>query len=122
MHLIQSETKDKKNSNPKLIYLKILINPSFLLMVCVGKNSFLWEGPTPKVIITDPEQIKEIFNKIQDFEKPKLSPSFKLLGTGLANLEGDIWRMHRKIINPAFHVEKLKVIYMFCYQHVLLRK
>lgn len=75
-----------------------------------GKNSFLWEGPTPKVIITDPEQIKEIFNKIQDFEKPKLSPSFKLLGTGLANLEGEKWRMHRKIINPAFHVEKLKVM------------
>ncbi|KAL2331240.1 hypothetical protein Fmac_018821 [Flemingia macrophylla] len=75
-----------------------------------GKKSFSWEGPTPKVIITDPEHIKEIFNKMQDFEKPKLSPIFKLLGTGLVNLEGDTWRMHRKIINPAFHLEKLKVM------------
>jgi len=25
-----------------------------------GKNSFLWEGTTPKVVITDPNQIKEV--------------------------------------------------------------
>ncbi|KAK8469371.1 hypothetical protein PHAVU_005G063400 [Phaseolus vulgaris] len=75
-----------------------------------GKNSFFWEGPKPKVIIMDPEQIKEVFNKFQDFGKPKLSPIFKLLGTGLANLEGEKWKMHRKIINPAFHLEKLKVM------------
>lgn len=77
---------------------------------CVGKNSFLWEGTKPKVIITNPEQIKEIFNNIHDFEKPKLSPLFKLLGSGLANYEGDKWRMHRKIITPTFYSEKLKVI------------
>ncbi|KAG5114074.1 hypothetical protein JHK82_037343 [Glycine max] len=75
-----------------------------------GKNSFFWEGTKPKVVITDPEQIKEVFNKIQDFEKPKLSPIVKLLGSGLANLEGEKWRTHRKIINPAFHLEKLKVM------------
>jgi len=60
----------------------------------------------------DPEKIKDVFNKFQDFEKPKLSPLFKLLGTGLANLEGEKWKMHRKIINPAFHLEKLKVIHI----------
>jgi len=59
----------------------------------------------------DPEQIKDVFNKIQDFEKPKLSPVVKLLGTGLANLDGEKWKIHRKIINPAFHLEKLKVIH-----------
>ncbi|KAC9469349.1 hypothetical protein E3N88_45778 [Mikania micrantha] len=31
-----------------------------------------------------------------------------LLARGLANVEGDQWVKHRKIINPAFHVEKLK--------------
>ncbi|MED6118134.1 hypothetical protein PIB30_000116 [Stylosanthes scabra] len=75
-----------------------------------GKNSFVWEGATPKVIITNPDQIKEVFNKINDFKKPKLSPVVKLLGTGLANYEGEKWQKHRKIINPAFHVEKLKVM------------
>lgn len=75
-----------------------------------GKNSFLWEGTNAKVIITNPEQIKEIFNNMNDFQKPKLSPLYKLLGTGLANYEGEKWRMHRKIINPAFYTEKLKIM------------
>ncbi|WJX67966.1 hypothetical protein P8452_52382 [Trifolium repens] len=75
-----------------------------------GKNSFLWEGPNAKVIITNPDQIKEIFNNMHDFVKPKLSPLFKLLGTGLANYEGEKWRIHRKIINPAFYSEKLKIM------------
>lgn len=62
-------------------------------------------------MITNPEQIKEVFNNIHDFGKPKLSPIFKLLGTGLNSYEGEKWKMHRKIINPAFHSEKLKVIF-----------
>ncbi|KAK7257365.1 hypothetical protein RIF29_31293 [Crotalaria pallida] len=73
-----------------------------------GKNSFLWEGTYAKVIITEPEQIKEVFNKMQEFQKPDLSPIAKLLGTGLPQYNGEKWAKHRKIINPAFHTEKLK--------------
>ncbi|KAE9590386.1 putative 11-oxo-beta-amyrin 30-oxidase [Lupinus albus] len=73
-----------------------------------GKHSFLWDERTPKVIITDPKQIKEIFNKMDDFTKPELGPIGKLLGTGLPFYEGQKWANHRKIINPAFHIEKLK--------------
>ncbi|RDX90634.1 11-oxo-beta-amyrin 30-oxidase [Mucuna pruriens] len=73
-----------------------------------GKNSFLWEGTTPKVIITDPKQIKEVFNNMQDFHRPKLSGNAKFLRHGLLNYEGEKWAKHRKIINPAFHLEKLK--------------
>ncbi|KAH1148701.1 hypothetical protein GLYMA_15G245100v4 [Glycine max] len=99
-----SSLSDDKNVAPHIVTFNHHIVNKF------GKNSFLWEGPTPKVIITDPEQIKEVFNKIQDFEKPKLSPIINLLGTGLANLQGEKWRIHRKIIDPAFHFEKLKVM------------
>ncbi|TKY66495.1 11-oxo-beta-amyrin 30-oxidase [Spatholobus suberectus] len=73
-----------------------------------GKNSFFWEGTTPKVIITDPQQIKEVFNNIHDFQKPKLSGNAKFLIDGLINYEGEKWAKHRRIINPAFHLEKLK--------------
>ncbi|KAL9297988.1 hypothetical protein ACSQ67_023884 [Phaseolus vulgaris] len=48
-----------------------------------GKNSFLWEGTTPKVIITDPNHIKEVFNNIHDFQKPKMSSIAKFLVCGL---------------------------------------
>ncbi|KAL9297991.1 hypothetical protein ACSQ67_023887 [Phaseolus vulgaris] len=73
-----------------------------------GKNSFLWEGTTPKVIITDPNHIKEVFNNFHDFQKPKMSSIAKFLVCGLVSYEGDKWAQHRKIINPAFNLEKLK--------------
>lgn len=73
-----------------------------------GKNSFMWIGPKPRVNIMNPEQLKDIFSKIYDFQKPNGNPIVKLLATGLADYEGEKWATHRKIINPAFHLEKLK--------------
>ncbi|KAL9322139.1 hypothetical protein ACSQ67_010192 [Phaseolus vulgaris] len=75
-----------------------------------GKNSFIWLGPTPRVTILDPEQIKDIFNKIYDFPKPDINPLLKLLATGLADYEGEKWSKHRRLINPAFNLEKLKAM------------
>ncbi|KAI4333424.1 hypothetical protein L6164_018244 [Bauhinia variegata] len=75
-----------------------------------GKNAFIWFGPTPRLIITDPEQIKDVFNRNHDFTKLKLDPLVKLIGTGLANYEGQKWAKHRRIINPAFSLEKLKIM------------
>lgn len=66
-------------------------------------------GPKPLVNIMNPEQIKEIFSNICDFRKPIANPYIKLLGNGLSWHEGEKWTAYRKIINPAFHHEKLKV-------------
>ncbi|KAF3975918.1 hypothetical protein CMV_000854 [Castanea mollissima] len=81
-----------------------------------GKNSFIWMGPTPRVNILNPEQLKEIFSKIYDFRKPNANPLIKLIATGLLNYEGEKWATHRKIINPAFHLEKLKNMSAAFYQ------
>ncbi|XP_048442866.1 cytochrome P450 72A397-like [Pyrus x bretschneideri] len=81
-----------------------------------GKNSFMWIGPTPRVNITNPEDLKDIFTKHEDFPKPALNPLVKLLATGLANYEGDKWAKHRRIVNPAFHSEKLKRMLPSFYQ------
>nr|ALG05137.1 cytochrome P450 [Sinopodophyllum hexandrum] len=74
-----------------------------------SKMCFYWVGRTPKVVITDPDTIKEImshqfnhFNKIQ-------SP-VRVLLPGLISHEGEKWAMHRKIINPAFRLDKLKMM------------
>ncbi|XP_061337076.1 cytochrome P450 72A68-like [Gastrolobium bilobum] len=75
-----------------------------------GKNSVIWFGPIPRVTLTDPELIKDVFNKIYDFAKPNANPLIKLLATGLASHEGEKWRKHRRIINPAFNLEKLKIM------------
>nr|BAL45208.1 cytochrome P450 monooxygenase [Glycyrrhiza uralensis] len=75
-----------------------------------GKNSFMWLGPNPRVFIMDPDKIKEMTTKVYEFQKPETSPLFKLLASGFANYDGDKWAKHRKIVSPAFNVEKLKML------------
>ncbi|PON81622.1 Cytochrome P450, E-class, group I [Trema orientale] len=69
-----------------------------------------WLGTTPRLIIKDPELIKEILsNKLGHFSKPPLSPLVQILNrAGLTILDGEDWARHRRIINPAFHLERLK--------------
>ena len=57
----------------------------------------------------NPEDLKDVLTKLDDFPKPAANPLVKLLATGLANYEGEKWAKHRRIINPTFHLEKLKV-------------
>lgn len=74
-----------------------------------GKHFFFWIGPVPRVTIMDPELIREVLIKLDEFPKPISNPLVKFLSTGLVNYEGEQWAKHRKLLNPAFHQEKLKV-------------
>ncbi|KAF8086171.1 hypothetical protein N665_0633s0022 [Sinapis alba] len=56
----------------------------------------------------DPEQIKEVCNKVYDFQKPNTFPLGKLIACGILSHDGDKWAKHRRIINPAYHLEKIK--------------
>ncbi|XP_013610329.1 PREDICTED: cytochrome P450 72A13-like [Brassica oleracea var. oleracea] len=73
-----------------------------------GRTFFMWTGPIPTIMITNPEHIKEVFSKTYDFEATVSSPLVKLLVGGLASYKGDKWARHRRIINPAFNLEKIK--------------
>ncbi|KAI7740430.1 hypothetical protein M8C21_002365 [Ambrosia artemisiifolia] len=73
-----------------------------------GRSYITWMGWNPRVIVMDPELLKEILTKSNDFRKTRGNPFVLLIATGLVTLEGDQWAMHRKLMNPAFHVEKLK--------------
>ncbi|XP_074280768.1 cytochrome P450 CYP72A616-like [Silene latifolia] len=74
-----------------------------------GKVSLCWTGPTPSLVIKDPEMIKQVLiNKQGHFQKPYINPLILVLTKGITTLEGDKWAKHRKIINPAFHIQKLK--------------
>ncbi|KAI3900937.1 hypothetical protein MKX01_022714 [Papaver californicum] len=64
-----------------------------------GKVSFNWNGTTPRLIIVDPEMMKDVMTeKNGHIQKPP----------GITSQEGEKWFKHRRIINPAFHLEKLK--------------
>ncbi|KAE8785534.1 Secologanin synthase [Hordeum vulgare] len=75
-----------------------------------GKISVTWFGPTPRVIVNDPKLVREILaNKSGHFRKRKFSNGIvRRLANGLVSHDGEKWVAHRKIINPAFHLEKLK--------------
>ncbi|KAI0522939.1 hypothetical protein KFK09_005328 [Dendrobium nobile] len=78
-----------------------------------GKNkvTFYWFGPSPRVIIMDPELVKDILSsKSGHFEKLRLTPIERLLSMGLFSYDGEKWAKRKRIINPAFHIEKLKMM------------
>ncbi|XP_034682530.1 cytochrome P450 CYP72A219-like [Vitis riparia] len=73
-----------------------------------GKISMSWIFTRPRVMIVDPELIRMILaDKNGQFQKPPLSPLVDLLTLGLSTLEGERWAKRRKLLTPAFHVEKL---------------
>ncbi|KAM3308617.1 hypothetical protein P3S67_010361 [Capsicum chacoense] len=85
------------------------VNPFLLHLSNTYEKTFvLWAGPTPRVTVTDPKLIREVVNRYNEFEKPKSNAFIDMFVTGLANYNGEKWESHRKILNPAFHVEKLK--------------
>ncbi|EEE55024.1 hypothetical protein OsJ_02683 [Oryza sativa Japonica Group] len=74
-----------------------------------GKACFSWFGPIPKVTIANPDLAKDVLsNKFGHLEKHKFQGLTKLLSDGVASHEGEKWVKHRRILNPAFHLEKLK--------------
>ncbi|XP_028072222.1 cytochrome P450 CYP72A219-like isoform X1 [Camellia sinensis] len=73
-----------------------------------GKDYFQWMGTTPRVTIANPKHIKEILFNHEVFQKPKQNLVLRYLVRGLGTYEGEKWAKHRNLINPAFHLEKLK--------------
>ncbi|KAI7725923.1 hypothetical protein M8C21_031260 [Ambrosia artemisiifolia] len=66
-------------------------------------------GTKPVVHIYEPTMIREVLADYKKYQKLRGgNPLTKLLVRGLVDVEGDQWVKHRKIINPAFHMDKLK--------------
>ncbi|KAF5739397.1 cytochrome P450 734A1-like protein [Tripterygium wilfordii] len=75
-----------------------------------GKTFLCWFGSNPRLALSDPEMIKEVLmNTSGAFEKIGYNPLTKVLfGEGLVGLEGDKWAFHRRIVNQAFNMERVK--------------
>ncbi|KAA8532859.1 hypothetical protein F0562_033024 [Nyssa sinensis] len=75
-----------------------------------GKNFLYWYGSKARLVITEPELIKDILNnKDGAYPKLKIQGYVKnLLGDGIVVAEGEKWSKLRKLANHAFYAENLK--------------
>jgi cytochrome P450 len=65
-------------------------------------------------MVRDPNLVKEIFLKPFEYGKfdVKMDKSKELFGHfSLAAVNGDEWVLHRRILDPAFHMESIKVVF-----------
>ncbi|KAK9077435.1 hypothetical protein SSX86_005772 [Deinandra increscens subsp. villosa] len=76
-----------------------------------GKKSFIWFGPTPRIYIMEPEFVKEILSRPNDFLKPHPDQFRDSVVSGLIVSEGQQWAKNRQIMNPAFHLESIKSMF-----------
>lgn len=78
-----------------------------------GRPFVYWFGSRPRFVITDPNLVKTVlldttglFEKRQGGNNPLAR---QLIGEGLPGLDGSKWAHHRRIIAPAFNMERVKV-------------
>ncbi|CAL4914588.1 unnamed protein product [Urochloa decumbens] len=77
-----------------------------------GEPFLYWYGPQPRICIFDYELARQILSsKSGHFVKNDAHPTLlALVGKGLGFMEGADWVRHRRIINPAFTIDKLKMM------------
>ncbi|PKA53694.1 Cytochrome P450 734A1 [Apostasia shenzhenica] len=75
-----------------------------------GRNVLTWQGPTPRLVVGEPEMVKAVLWD-RDGAYPKYeAPEFmkKLLGDGLVTTKGKKWVKKRRLAVHAFRSESIK--------------
>lgn len=67
----------------------------------------VWLGPMLLVVVDSPETIKTVLQSQNCINKSSLY-DLLVLTKGLLINGGDVWRVHRKILNPSFYFNVLK--------------
>ena len=96
----------------RYIYTIAMKLPILRYIYAAGETFLYWFGMQPRICISDPEFAKQILsNKFGFYVKPSSRPSVQTLvgNKGLVLISGLDWVKHRRIINPAFPLDKLKV-------------
>lgn len=72
----------------------------------------LWIGPFPVIIISNSEAVHQVLSaKSKNFIKGSFFQILrKYIGEALFNVEGETWKVHRHLLNPAFKSENIRII------------
>ncbi|KAF0906916.1 hypothetical protein E2562_013300 [Oryza meyeriana var. granulata] len=77
-----------------------------------GKTFLYWFGARPNLCLADVNMVRDVLSdRVGMYPKNLTNPHFaRLLGKGLVLIDGDEWKRHRKVVHPAFNVDKLKMM------------
>ncbi|KAF6999897.1 hypothetical protein CFC21_015870 [Triticum aestivum] len=76
-----------------------------------GRVFLYWFGSTPNMCVADLGMAKQLLSdRTGLFPKNWMNPIVRLVGKGLVMTDGDVWHRHKKVLHPAFNVDKLKVM------------
>lgn len=64
-------------------------------------------GPIPKVMVNHPDLIKQVLLSPDCLQKVSFYRFFGW-GNGLATADAKVWKIHRKLLNPAFSTKMLQ--------------
>jgi len=98
------------------LYIHYLIpDCNCIINVCVvcrsGKTFLYWFGAVPTICVAEVDLVKQVLaERTGLFPKDYLNANMEaLLGKGLVLTNGEEWKRHRKVVHPAFNLDKLKV-------------
>jgi PHYB activation tagged suppressor 1 len=76
-----------------------------------GRVFLYWFGSTPNICVADYAMAKQVLaDRTGLFPKNRMNANMlRLLGEGLVLANGDDWQRHKKVVHPAFNMDKLKV-------------
>jgi len=82
-------------------------------LLCAGEKFVMWFGHEPRIVLTDAELIRQLLSSkhLNDCGRSPLVQKMVsvVFGQGVFSVNGEQWSHQRRIVAPAFHMEKLKV-------------
>ncbi|KAI5057588.1 hypothetical protein GOP47_0027603 [Adiantum capillus-veneris] len=76
-----------------------------------GKSFVFWLGRSPTLYVANADYLKDIMSTHhKHYPKASIAPVLveRLFGQGISSVEGEEWENQRRILNPAFFLDKIK--------------
>uniref|UniRef100_A0A0E0EEX4 Cytochrome P450 n=1 Tax=Oryza meridionalis TaxID=40149 RepID=A0A0E0EEX4_9ORYZ len=90
-----------------------IVQPHFRKWIPLyGKTFMYWFGARPTICLADVSMVRQVLSdRTGMYPKNVSNPYFaRLLGKGLVLTDGNEWKRHRKVVHPAFNMDKLKMM------------